>query len=159
MPIEIKKADPDTPEIAALIATHIAYGEAAYPSESNHHLTPDAHVEKDLHLVAAWDGPTCLGMIGLQMMAQHSAEVKSMHVLAQGPGPELRYWRIWSILRAGKTSKPCIWKLEAEMHPARHAIFMRGQALALARLLAIMCSTPKVCSCPSTSEPCALGIS
>ena len=84
MPIEITKADPDTPAIAALIATHIAYGEAAYPSESNHHLTPDAHVAQDVHLFAAWDGPTCLGMIGLQMMAQHSAEVKSMHVLAEG---------------------------------------------------------------------------
>lgn len=86
MPLTIRLADPHDPAVAHLIATHIAYGEAAYPSESNHHLTPDAHAQNGVALFAAWEGEDCLGMLGLRQFSDTSGEVKSMHVLEAGRG-------------------------------------------------------------------------
>lgn len=86
MPLVIRAADPHDPAVAEVIAAHIAYGDAAYPAESNHHLTPDAHDAAQVMLFAAWQDDQCLGMAGLTKMPDHAGEVKSMHVQAHGRG-------------------------------------------------------------------------
>lgn len=86
MTLIICAAGPTEPAIMNLIATHIAYGEAAYPSESNHHLDAEAHTDNAVELFAAWEGTSCLGMLGMMKMSDTMAEIKSMHVLEAGRG-------------------------------------------------------------------------
>ncbi|MEP1767719.1 MAG: GNAT family N-acetyltransferase [Sulfitobacter sp.] len=86
MPIHIRLADPQSAPIRQLIQTHIAYGEAAYPSESNHHLTPEDIAQSDVMLFAAWEDETCLGMLGLSRFGGSDGEVKSMHVIEAARG-------------------------------------------------------------------------
>ena len=86
MTLKICAANPTEPAIMNLIATHIAYGEAAYPSESNHHLDAAAHTDNAVELFAAWEGTCCFGMLGMMKMSDTSAEIKSMHVLEAGRG-------------------------------------------------------------------------
>lgn len=86
MPLSIRAADPHDPDVAEIIAAHIAYGDAAYPAESNHHLTPDAHAKAQVMLFAAWQDDLCIGIAGLMQMPDNTGEVKSMHVHARGRG-------------------------------------------------------------------------
>ncbi|QUJ77360.1 GNAT family N-acetyltransferase [Sulfitobacter albidus] len=86
MTFTIGPANPTDPAIRALIAAHIAHGDAHYPSESNHHLDVDDYADGKTTLYAAWDGETALGMLGIKPLSGTTAEVKSMHVLAAGRG-------------------------------------------------------------------------
>jgi putative acetyltransferase len=86
MPFTIHVADPRTAPIRHLIKAHVAHGDAAYPAESNHHLTPEDYAQSDVVLYAAWDGTDCLGMLGLLKLNDSHAEVKSMHVLEAARG-------------------------------------------------------------------------
>ncbi|WP_299965212.1 GNAT family N-acetyltransferase [uncultured Roseobacter sp.] len=86
--IEIRQSDPSLPAVIRLIEAHNAHGDAHYPAESNHHLTPDDYAVSDVDLWGAWHGPDCLGMIGLQPLGEAAGEIKSMHVgqAARGQG-------------------------------------------------------------------------
>lgn len=86
--ITIRQADPADPQVAALIARHIAYGDAHYAAESNHHLSIADHAALGVTLWAAWQGVRCLGMAGMKPFTAQDAELKSMHVLdtARGAG-------------------------------------------------------------------------
>ncbi|MCV3271537.1 GNAT family N-acetyltransferase [Roseobacter sinensis] len=86
--IDIRRADPAAPPVVALIEAHNAHGDAHYPAESNHHLTPQDYADSDVMLWVAWRGQQCLGMAGLQPLSPDAGEVKSMHVadIARGQG-------------------------------------------------------------------------
>lgn len=86
MALTISKADPKTPTIRRIIEAHVAHGDAAYPSESNHHLTADDYADTNVALFAAWDGADCFGILGIKEIGPTQAEVKSMHVLAAARG-------------------------------------------------------------------------
>lgn len=85
--IQIQPADLSDAQTRALVDTHIAYGNAHYAAESNHHLTVDEHIADGVMLFTAWDGAHCLGMAGLKLCGTWG-ELKSMHVLegARGKG-------------------------------------------------------------------------
>jgi len=84
--IDIQFADLKNHQVAHLIKTHIDYGNAHYPEESNHHLTAEKHTSEEVQLFAAWSGESCLGMVGLKKLNNYSGELKSMHVLEGGRG-------------------------------------------------------------------------
>ena len=84
--IDLRVADPADPQVAALIARHIAYGDAHYAAESNHHLSIEDHAAQGVTLWCAWEGERCLGMAGLKPFGAGEGEVKSMHVLAEARG-------------------------------------------------------------------------
>ncbi|WP_298862294.1 GNAT family N-acetyltransferase [uncultured Sulfitobacter sp.] len=86
MTLNIQAADLNEPAIRHLINTHISYGEAAYPAESNHHLSADDHIAIEVALFAPWEGDSCLGMLGIMKLSATTAEIKSMHVLEAGRG-------------------------------------------------------------------------
>lgn len=86
MALTICNADPRTPAIRRIIAAHVAHGDAAYPEDSNHHLTADDYADANVALFAAWNGPDCFGILGIKEIGPTQAEVKSMHVLATARG-------------------------------------------------------------------------
>ena len=79
--IDIREADPGVPGVADLIRTHIDFGDAHYPADSNHHLGVEGYADDDGTLWAAFDGAACVGMIGLKVLDGQNGELKSMHVL------------------------------------------------------------------------------
>lgn len=86
MSLEISLADPTAPDIRQMIDAHLEYGDASYPNESCHHLTPEQHQAADVTLFAARDSKAFLGILGLMMLNATTAEIKSMHVLAHARG-------------------------------------------------------------------------
>tara|TARA_B110000977_G_scaffold201048_2_gene293880 strand:+ start:1958 stop:2371 length:414 start_codon:yes stop_codon:yes gene_type:complete len=135
-----------------LIATNIAYGEAAYPSESNHHLDAAAHTDNAVELFAAWEGTCCFGMLGMMKMSDTSAEIKSMHVLEAGRGRGVgavwarHCWIMWWPKPEQQALPHCFLKQAVAMPPLRRGAFMNGQALFIVRHSVTMPLTPKVSS-------------
>jgi putative acetyltransferase len=84
--ITLRVADPAHPQVAALITAHIAYGDAHYAAESNHHLSIEDHAAHGVSLWTAWSGEACLGMAGLKPFSDTDGELKSMHVLPAARG-------------------------------------------------------------------------
>ncbi len=84
--IAIKAADLNDAQVRHVIETHIAYGDAHYPAESNHHLTVEAHGDNGVLLFSAWLGRECLGVVGFKPLDERACELKTMHVLEAGRG-------------------------------------------------------------------------
>ena len=80
---KIDKADPTDPQVRHVIATHIAYGDEHYPTESNHHISLDDYAKSDISLFGAWHNETCVGTVALKSLDSNHVELKSMHVLEQ----------------------------------------------------------------------------
>jgi putative acetyltransferase len=76
------------PEIAELLAAHVAFCEASSPPESNHFLELDALRAPGITFWSAWDGASLLGCAALKELDPSHGEVKSMHTaaLARGRG-------------------------------------------------------------------------
>ncbi len=86
MSLEIIPADPSEPDIQKIVKAHLEYGHVCYPNESCHHLTPEQLQEIDLMLFSAVNSNRCVGISGLQMITNTTAELKSMHVLEHARG-------------------------------------------------------------------------
>jgi putative acetyltransferase len=84
--VAVRSADPRHEAIVPIIEAHIAHGDAHYPPESNHHLTVDGFAANQVQLLAAWDGPACVGINALKPLNDADAELKSMHVVAEARG-------------------------------------------------------------------------
>ncbi|MEM6306166.1 MAG: GNAT family N-acetyltransferase [Pseudomonadota bacterium] len=89
--------------MAALIKTHIAYGEAHYPAESNHHLDVDSYATEPVTLWVAFEGGACIGMIGLKALDHANGELKSMHVLPSARGTGLANRLVEDVKAAART--------------------------------------------------------
>jgi len=86
--IAVRSVSEPTPEILDVLETHRRHSAENYPGESDHSLSAEDHVSEDLHLLSAWLGAVCVGIVGLRIMDASNAELKSMHVLetARGAG-------------------------------------------------------------------------
>jgi putative acetyltransferase len=84
--IEVDHADPNDPEVSQIIAAHVAYGDAHYPTESNHHVYLEEYDESGVQLFGAWLDGSCVGMAGLKSVTNSHGELKSMHVLEKARG-------------------------------------------------------------------------
>jgi putative acetyltransferase len=74
------------PEIAELLATHVAFCRATSPPESTHVLDLDALRAPDITFWSAWNGTSLLGCAALKELDSSHGEVKSMHTAAQHRG-------------------------------------------------------------------------
>jgi putative acetyltransferase len=86
---DIRPADPRDPGLAELIRRHAAHGDAHYPAESNHHLSPDDLARSGIAFFAMWDGDRPVAMGALAPLGPDAAEIKSMHVTEDRRGTGL----------------------------------------------------------------------
>jgi putative acetyltransferase len=84
--IQIRVDDLRGPEIAALLAAHVAFCRASSPPESAHVLDLDALRVPGITFWSAWDGANLLGCAALKELDPSHGEVKSMHTAAQHRG-------------------------------------------------------------------------
>ena len=84
--MQIRVDDLRGPEIAELLAAHVAFCRASSPPESTHVLDLDALRSPDISFWSAWDGVTLLGCAALKEFDPSHGEIKSMHTSAQHRG-------------------------------------------------------------------------
>jgi putative acetyltransferase len=84
--VDIRIDDLRGPEIAELLATHVAFCRATSPPESTHVLDLDALRSPDITFWSAWDGADLLGCAALKELDRTHGEVKSMHTAARHRG-------------------------------------------------------------------------
>lgn len=79
--IAIEPADPSAPDIAALIATHIARSRSYYPEESCHTYGPSEMLAEGVLLFVVRVGGQAVAIGGLKPLGAEGCEIKSMHTL------------------------------------------------------------------------------
>jgi putative acetyltransferase len=85
-PVHIRVDDLRGPEIAELLAAHVAFCRAASPPESNHFLELDALRAPGVTFWSAWEGARLLGCAALKEIDPTHGEVKSMHTAVEARG-------------------------------------------------------------------------
>jgi putative acetyltransferase len=80
--MQIRVDDLRGPEIADLLAGHIAFCRASSPPESTHVLDLDALRTPEITFWSAWDGADLLGCAALKELDPAHGEIKSMHTAA-----------------------------------------------------------------------------
>ena len=76
--LRIAEDDPAGPEIAALLALHLAEVNQWSPPESVHALDVDEMRKAENTFWSAWEGTELIGCGGLKELDPHHAEIKSM---------------------------------------------------------------------------------
>ena len=84
--MQIRIDDLRGPEIAELLATHVAFCRATSPPESTHVLDLDALRSPEITFWSAWHGASLLGCAALKELDPTHGEVKSMHTATQHRG-------------------------------------------------------------------------
>ena len=97
--IVVRSTDPSHEAVVDVIEAHIAHGDAHYPAESNHHIAVDGYAESEVHLLGAWDGSRCVGIVGFKSLGDDHAEAKSMHVVEEARGQAVGALLVETLLR------------------------------------------------------------
>lgn len=85
--ISIRRADPTSPDIARIIAAHLAHSRATTPEASIHAMSVEQMAaQPGLAFWAIYDGGEALGCGALKPLDDGTVEVKSVHVLAAARG-------------------------------------------------------------------------
>ncbi|WP_424832479.1 GNAT family N-acetyltransferase [Ruegeria sp.] len=84
--IEIREADPTSNALRPLVEAHFAHSEAACPAESNHTMDSGALAGPGIRFWALYEGEQPMGCGALKTLPDGTAEVKSVHILAQARG-------------------------------------------------------------------------
>lgn len=85
---QISIEDPRTPDVVALLETHLAFARATSPPEDVHALDVDGLASDDVTFFALRDSGTLLGVGALRELDTTHGEIKSMHTaqIARGNG-------------------------------------------------------------------------
>jgi putative acetyltransferase len=84
--VHIRIDDLRGPEIAELLAAHVAFCRATSPPESTHVLNLEALRSPAITFWSAWEGARLLGCAALKELDPAHGEVKSMHTAVQHRG-------------------------------------------------------------------------
>ncbi|NOD47854.1 MULTISPECIES: GNAT family N-acetyltransferase [unclassified Ruegeria] len=84
--IDIRKADPTSDALRAVVDAHFSHSETAGPAESNHTMDAESLAGPGIRFWAIYEGQQPLGCGALKMLPDGTAEVKSVHILAQARG-------------------------------------------------------------------------
>ena len=84
--VHIRIDDLRGPEIAALLAAHVAFCRASSLPESTHVLDLDALRAPGITFWSAWDGTRLMGCAALKELDPSHGEIKSMHTAARHRG-------------------------------------------------------------------------
>ncbi|MGV6848399.1 MAG: GNAT family N-acetyltransferase [Marinibacterium sp.] len=80
MAVDIQRADPTSPDMAALIAAHLDHSYAHSPDASVHAMAADALAGPGFAFYGLFLGETALGCGALKVLGGGVVEVKSVHV-------------------------------------------------------------------------------
>lgn len=85
---QISIEDPRTPDVVALLETHLAFARATSPPEDVHALDVDGLASEDVTFFTMRDSGTLLGVGALRELDATHGEIKSMHTaqVARGNG-------------------------------------------------------------------------
>lgn len=85
---QISVEDPRTPDVAALLETHLSFARATSPPEDVHALDVGSLGSEDVTFFAMRDNGTLLGVGALRELEATHGEIKSMHTaqVARGNG-------------------------------------------------------------------------
>ncbi|CAD0183980.1 putative N-acetyltransferase YsnE [Ruegeria sp. THAF57] len=84
--IDIRLADPTSPALRPVVQAHFAHSETAGPAESNHTMDAEGLAGPGIRFWAMYDGGQAVGCGALKALPDGTAEVKSVHVLADARG-------------------------------------------------------------------------
>jgi putative acetyltransferase len=84
--MQIRVDDLRGPEIAKLLAAHVAFCSASSPPESTHVLDLDALRSPVITFWSAWDGARLMGCAALKERDPSHGEIKSMHTAGRFRG-------------------------------------------------------------------------
>ena len=84
--IDIRRADPTSDDLRPLVEAHFAHSEIAGPAESNHTMDAQGLAGPGIRFWAMYDAGRPVGCGALKTLPDNTAEVKSVHVLAQERG-------------------------------------------------------------------------
>ncbi len=84
--IDIREADPGAEDLRPIIEAHLAHSWDATPQTSNHTLDVDALREPGIRFWALYEAGRALGCGALKFLPDGTAEVKSVHILAEARG-------------------------------------------------------------------------
>ncbi len=84
--IEIREADPTSDALRPVIEAHFAHSETAGPAESNHTMDAETLAGQGLRFWAIYDSEKPVGCGALKALPDGTAEVKSVHIIAQARG-------------------------------------------------------------------------
>ncbi|WP_171229094.1 GNAT family N-acetyltransferase [Ruegeria sp. HKCCA4008] len=84
--IEIREADPTSDVLRPIVEAHFAHSESAGPAESNHTMSAETLAGPGIRFCAIYDDQQALGCGALKLLPDGTAEVKSVHILAQARG-------------------------------------------------------------------------
>ncbi len=84
--IDIREADPTSDALRPVVEAHFAHSETAGPAESNHTMDAEALSGPGIRFWAMYDAGQPVGCGALKVLPDGTAEVKSVHILAQARG-------------------------------------------------------------------------
>jgi putative acetyltransferase len=84
--VDIRRADPLSDAMRPVIAAHFAHSQSAAPDQSNHTLEAGALAAPGIRLWGVFEGGRVLGCGALKTLPDHTAEVKSVHIVASARG-------------------------------------------------------------------------
>ena len=84
--MQIRVDDPRGPEIAELLAAHVAFCRASSPPESTHVLDLDGLRSPEITFWSVWEDACLLGCAALKELGPSHGEIKSMHTFARHRG-------------------------------------------------------------------------
>ena len=84
--IEIQEADPTSDALRPVVEAHFAHSETAGPAESNHTMDAGSLVATGVRFWALYEDGRPLGCGALKALPDGTAEVKSVHILAEARG-------------------------------------------------------------------------
>ena len=76
--MEIRETDPTAPEVAELLALHVAFGRAHTPAENAHVLDSGGLTAPGITFWTAWDDGALAGFVALNELDPAHGELKSM---------------------------------------------------------------------------------
>ena len=86
MTVTIRRDSPLAPEVLPLLERHLALMHASSPPESVHALDPGELATPDVAFFTLREGDAVLGMGAVKRIDATHAEIKSMHIVAEGRG-------------------------------------------------------------------------
>ena len=84
--LDIRPADPSSPDIRPLLAAHLAHSSAASAPEARHALDLQGLQAANIRFFAAYEGEAALACGALKDLGDGQMEVKSVHVASRARG-------------------------------------------------------------------------
>ncbi len=114
--MEIRILPDPTPELEALVETHVAFCDGSAPADSCHRLPVSELFAPDITVWGAYEDGALVSMGALKRLSATEGEVKSMHTLAAGRGRGAGRAILGTIVAAAREAGLTSLSLETGVH-------------------------------------------